>query len=80
MKRLLVSILLLNASLSNIAQTYNNEWIDYSKTYFKFKVGANGLFRITQPALATINLQNTDAQHFKLWRNGVEVPLFTSDR
>ena len=68
---------MLFAKVSN-AQ-YNNEWIDYTKTYYKFKVGATGLYRITQPVLATAELQTTPAAQFQLWRNGKQVPLYTSN-
>src|SRR5258706_9719464 len=61
-----------------IAQVYNNEWIDYSKTYYKFKVGATGLYRISQPALASIGLGNTPAENFQLWRNGQEIAIYTT--
>jgi hypothetical protein len=60
------------------AQNYNNEWIDYTKTYYKFKVAGNGLHRIGQPVLQSAGIAATPAQHFQLWRNGVQVPLFTS--
>ncbi len=57
---------------------YNNEWIDYSKTYYKFPVAVTGIYRINQPLLASLNLQNTPVGQFQLWRNGKEVPLYTS--
>jgi hypothetical protein len=79
MKRILF-LLLTVFSLSAGAQVYNNEWIDYNKTYYKFKIGANGLFRISGATLATIGLENTNADHFQLWRNGEEVPVYTSVR
>jgi hypothetical protein len=63
--------------LLSFAQTFNNEWIDYSKTYYKFKVGETGLYRINQSNLPAA-LLNTPVQHFQLWRNGVQVPLFIS--
>ena len=77
MKRILL-LLLTVASLSAEAQGYNNEWIDYNKTYYKFKVGSTGLYRITQTALATIGIDNTNADYFQLWRNGRQIPLYTS--
>ena len=61
-----------------IAQ-YNNEWIDYTKTYYKFKVGASGLYRISSTTLKSAGLQNTNAEEFQLWRNGKQVPLFISN-
>ena len=60
------------------AQVYNNEWIDYNKTYYKFKLGATGLYRISQAALTSIGLDNTPAENFQLWRNGREIALYTS--
>ena len=77
MKRILL-LLLTIAFLQAGAQVYNNEWIDYNKTYYKFKVGSTGLYRITQVSLASMGLDNTNAEHFQLWRNGKEIPLYTS--
>lgn len=77
MKRILL-LLLTAFSLSAGAQVYNNEWIDYNKTYYKFKIAVTGLYRISQTTLASIGLENTNADHFQLWRNGQEIPLYTS--
>lgn len=76
MKRILF-ILFVLSSFAAKAQ-YNNEWIDYNKTYYKFPVGKDGLYRVTQPALQSIGLDNTPAEYFQLWRNGIQVPLYTS--
>jgi len=75
-KLLLLSFVVLSATC--FSQPYNNSWIDYSKTYYKFKIGSTGLYRITQPALAAIALSNTPAEQFQLWRNGEQVRLYTS--
>ena len=77
MKKLL-SCLLLLTTLAVHAQVYNNEWIDHSKTYYKFKVGKTGVYRIPQATLAAAGLASASAEHFQLWRNGVEVPIYTS--
>ncbi|HLA60375.1 MAG TPA: C25 family cysteine peptidase, partial [Puia sp.] len=61
-----------------MAQPYNNEWIDYNKTYYKFKVTADGLYRIPAAALANAGLSAADAKDFQLFRNGIEVPVYTS--
>lgn len=66
------------AGLASKSQVYNNEWIDYNKTYYKFKVGATGLYRINQAALASLGLGSTPAEHFQLWRNGREIPMYTT--
>ncbi len=72
---LLISFLFCMAALH--AQ-YNNEWIDFSKTYYKCKVGKTGLCRISAETLSGLGLNNTPAEQFQLWRNGKEVTLFTS--
>src|SRR5438270_2218863 len=77
MKKFLFCLLLASGFMAE-AQVYNNEWIDYSKTYYKFKVGRTGLYRISQSTLASAGLGGTPAGQFQLWRNGREVPLFTS--
>ena len=76
-KRLLFIVALIWSGFTQ-AQPFNNEWIDYSKTYYKFFLGANGLYRINQSLLADLGLANTPAEHFQLWRNGQQVPLHTS--
>ena len=75
-KFLLASIILLLAFNSN-AQ-FNNSWIDYSKTYYKFKLANDTLTRIYQPVLAAAGLGAVPAQNFQLWRNGKQVRMFTS--
>src|SRR5687767_2972837 len=77
MKRILL-LFFISCGLIAYSQPYNNEWIDYSKTYYKFKVGSTGLYRISQASLASIGLGATAAEHFQLWRNGNQVPLYTS--
>jgi hypothetical protein len=56
----------------------NNSWIDYSKTYYKFKIGADNICRIPQSAISAAGIGTTNADNFQLWRNGVQVRLFTS--
>ncbi len=77
MRKLLFGLLMLLGFVLK-AQVYNNEWIDYTKTYYKFKVGKDGLYRISGASLAASGLGSATAQSFKLWRNGVEVPIYTS--
>jgi len=76
MKKLLIPFFILFAHVAH-AQL-NNSWIDYSKTYYKFKLGADGLCRINQPVLSAIGLGSVPAEQFQLWRNGQEVRLYTS--
>lgn len=78
MKKFAAAFLLLFITAMAIGQSYNNEWIDYSKTYYKFKVGSTGLYRVTTSELNTIGLTNEPVQNFQLWRNGKQVALYTS--
>jgi hypothetical protein len=78
MKKILPVLFLLLLINSAEAQVYHNEWINYSKTYYKFKVAADGLYRINKSVLDAHGLGATPAQNFQLWRNGQEVPIFTS--
>jgi flagellar hook assembly protein FlgD len=59
------------------AQSFNNEWIDFSKTYYKFKLATNGLYRINKTDLPTA-MQNSPSEHFQLWRNGKQISIYTS--
>lgn len=76
MKKLLLPFLLLLA-FSTKAQ-YNNSWIDYSKTYYKFRLAKDTLCRIPQAALVSAGLGNVNADNFQLWRNGEQVRMYTS--
>src|SRR5689334_1641779 len=77
MKRILLVLFIALGSYTQ-AQMYNNEWIDYNKTYYKFKVGKTGLYRISQAVLANAGLGAVSADQFQLWRNGVQIPVYTS--
>jgi len=78
MRKYFLGFVLLLTVLTVHAQTYNNEWINFGQAYYKFKVGANGLYRIGQPALASVGLASVPAEQFQLWRNGVEIAIYTS--
>jgi hypothetical protein len=77
LRKLIITILILFTAHLAEAQ-FNNEWIDYNKTYYKFKVGVNGLYRIPLSVLQAAGLGSVPAEQFQLWRNGAEVPLYTS--
>lgn len=77
MKKLLLPLILFTCLLAQ-SQVFNNEWINYNQTYYKFKVATTGLYRISKTTLATIGIDGTPAEQFQLWRNGKQVPLYTS--
>src|SRR3954468_4103549 len=77
MKRTL-TILLLMFATHLMGQQYNNEWINFNQTYYKFKVGSTGLYRLTQPVLAGAGLSTAPVQNLQLWRNGQQVPFYST--
>ncbi len=77
MKKFLLPFLILVSFCAN-SQNYNNEWINYGNTYYKFRIGATGLYRISQPTLVSMGIGSTPAEHFQLWRNGQQVPVYTT--
>jgi hypothetical protein len=54
---------------------HGNEWIDYSKTYYKLKVVNTGLHRLSYGYLDSLGLGGTDPRHFQLFRRGKEVAI-----
>jgi hypothetical protein len=77
MKKILLTPFVLLIAITGFAQL-NNSWIDYNKTYYKFKLAKDTLTRIPQPVLAAAGLGSVPAEQFQLWRNGKEVRLYTS--
>ncbi len=76
MRKIIIALFILAGTVAK-AQL-NNSWIDYNKTYYKFKVSKNGLQHINQSLLSSLGLSNTPAEYFQLWRNGEQVRLYTS--
>ncbi|MFZ1784254.1 MAG: C25 family cysteine peptidase [Ferruginibacter sp.] len=77
MKKILLIPIVLLLAITSYAQL-NNSWIDYSKTYYKFKLANDTLTRIPQPVLVAAGLGSVPAENFQLWRNGKQVRLYTS--
>ena len=77
MKKFLLIPIVILLSLTGYAQL-NNSWIDYNKTYYKFKLAKDTLTRINQGVLVAAGLGSVPAENFQLWRNGKEVRMFTS--
>jgi hypothetical protein len=76
--RKIFTLLLLLAGCMVHAQQYNNEWIQYSQTYYKIKVAQAGVYRIPKSLLDANGLGSTDVRYFELWRNGQKVPFYPS--
>lgn len=77
MKKTLLTAFVLLLVATGYSQL-NNSWIDYSKTYYKFKLAKDTLTRIAQPVLAAAGLGSVPAENFQLWRNGKQVRIYTS--
>lgn len=72
------TLLLILSGLTGFGQQYYNEWVKFGQTYYKFKVGRTGLYRISKSVLASANIANTPVQNLELWRNGQRVPFYPS--
>jgi hypothetical protein len=60
------------------AQNYGNEWINFSNTYFKFKIAREGLYRISKTQLDALGLGSVTGNQFAVFREGQEVPVYVS--
>jgi len=70
-----------NAQMWNGSDTiYGNEWIQYDQTYYKIRVGDDGVYRIAQQAMVDAGLPvgAVSADQFRLYRYGQQVPVFVS--
>ncbi|HEY8896302.1 MAG TPA: C25 family cysteine peptidase [Niastella sp.] len=76
--RKIFTLLLLVAGFAATAQQYNNEWIQYSQTYFRIKVAKDGVYRIPKSQLDAMGIGGTNVQNFELWRNGEKVFFYPS--
>ncbi|MDA3615624.1 putative type IX secretion system sortase PorU2 [Polluticaenibacter yanchengensis] len=75
----IVFLILLFISVSEAhAQGYRNEWIDYNKTYYRFPVAVNGVYRVSKAVLTSIGLGNVPVEQFQLFRNGKQIALHST--
>jgi len=78
MKQLLIFLISFSCLTSLFANNYGNEWIDPTKIYYKFDISEEGLYRIPYNVLDNANV-NMQADGFKLFFDGEEVPIYVSD-
>lgn len=80
MKRFAILLTSIFFTFSSHAQTYGNEWIDYSQSYYKFKIGSEGLYRISHQTLldAGIPVNSIDPRNIDVFKNGIEVSIYVS--
>mgnify|MGYP001799486117 CR=1 FL=1 len=74
MKKTFLLLCLLSVAMSGFGQPYGNEWINFNQSYFKFKVGEEGFYRITSDDLADAGFPVNDvpASRIRLYRRGEE--------
>ncbi len=80
MKKFLLTLCILSIWLSNKAfsQTYGNEWINYSQSYYKVYVHENGVYRISYNTLqnAGVALGTIDPRSIQVFNKGVEQYIY----
>ncbi len=66
--------------IENGVSIYGNEWIDFSKDYYKIPVSEDGIYHITYQQLSDsgIDLDNVKGKDFQLYLYGKEVNIHTS--
>ena len=62
---------------SAMSQQYGNEWIDFNQSYFKIKIGEDGIYRILQSELmdAGFPVSSVDPRKIQLFHLGQEVAI-----
>jgi hypothetical protein len=76
--RKILTLLLLVAGFAASSQQYNNEWINYTQTYYKIRLKADGLYRIPRSLLDNLGIGNAPVENLELWRNGVKIHFYPS--
>lgn len=77
---LLLSICLGLGARAQHVGPYGNEWIDYSKVYYKIKVPADSVYHIPYSVLNNTipNLSAVNPADFAMYHNGALWPIYTS--
>lgn len=58
---------------------FGNEWIDYSKTYFRIPISADGIYRLSTATLTAAGIPTSVVgDRFQMFVMGREIPIFTS--
>src|SRR6476469_9096287 len=73
-----IFLILLFASLKTFAQTYGNEWINFSQKYVKISVTEEALYKITYDDVVSKNFQtgSLNPSQFQIFNKGIEIPLY----
>lgn len=76
--RFLGTILFLLYACIAFTQSYSNDWIDYSKRYFRIPIVQEGIYRITHADLVAngISIGDFDPRNIEIYHRGELVPVF----
>ena len=73
---LLAVLIICLTNFHSTAQTFGNEWINYSQSYFKFKVAKDSIYRIPISSLTALGMPSTvEGANLQLIRDGQEIPI-----
>ena len=59
--------------------SYGNEWLEAGRTYLKFQVGQDGVYRIPAAEIRAAGLDFTGAEAWRLQSRGVDVPVLVNE-
>lgn len=79
--RLLLLLLFIITGHSLKAQTYGNEWINYSQSYYAFQIYQDGIYRLDYDSLLAsgIPLGSFSADNIQIFGKEREIPIFVED-
>ncbi len=80
MKHTVILFILFLSSFRVCGQTaYGNDWINHSQTYYKIKIGKDGVYRISYDQLLGAGLpKEINPKYIQMYNKGVEVALYIS--
>jgi hypothetical protein len=75
-KRLFVICLLSVVFINVKAQTFGNEWINYSQKYYRINITQNGIYRINAATLSAAGISGVNPRYFQIFNKGVQQPIY----
>ncbi len=80
MNKLVVLLVFSALAVTGFAQPYGNEWIDFNQSYYKIKIGKEGIYRLTYANLSNVGFPvNEDNKRIQLFHRGEEIAVFVND-
>lgn len=81
MKKFIAILLLSLFSVSAKAQSYGNEWINYSQSYYKFKIYETGIYKIDYITLVNAGIPVTSftSSNIQLFGKQQQIPIHIVD-